>query len=133
MNQDGLTVVAEVPTSQAPPTIPENTDSSSCGDVPAWSSNAVYSEEGTQVVQNGILYENKWYTENQSPEDFSEFSWSLWTVLGPCDETSSVSENIEDNIEEDEIEVVIEEDEIEVVIEEEDEIEVVIDEETENV
>ena len=69
--------------------IVEETVTTNCGNVAEWSPEVIYAEADTRVLFEGVLYENKWYTFNQSPADFSEFPWSLWTVLGPCELTNS--------------------------------------------
>ena len=69
----------------------DDTDTSDCGSIQTWDANAIYSEAGTQVIHNNIIYENKWYTRNQNPEDFSSNSWDLWTVLGSCDNRANKS------------------------------------------
>ncbi len=63
--------------------IVEETVTTNCGNVTEWSPEVIYAQADTRVLFEGVLYENKWYTFNQIPADFSEFPWSLWTVLGP--------------------------------------------------
>jgi chitodextrinase len=36
-----------------------------------WEAGTIYDTSGTQVQYNGYLYENKWYTSGQNPEEYS--------------------------------------------------------------
>lgn len=68
-----------------------------CGNIPTWNALTIYSEKGTQVVYGNNIYENKWYTLNQSPADYSAHPWSLWTLLGSCDSAAKSLGEISDN------------------------------------
>ncbi|MBN2738191.1 MAG: hypothetical protein JXR70_14500 [Spirochaetales bacterium] len=79
--------------SSTPTNLPEETDppeqtvepgSVDCSRYSTWSANTTYSGSGGRVIYKGILYEQKWYTVNENPEDFSgaEFAWKL---IGTCD------------------------------------------------
>lgn len=57
--------------------------SSSCGSIAAWNSGTVYSTAGTQVSLNGVIYENRWYSQNQNPEQNSG-QWQVWINVGAC-------------------------------------------------
>ena len=61
-----------------------------CSGLPTWSASAVYPTAGTQVVYNGNIYENNWYTSNQNPEENSG-QWQVWTLIGPCQSARSNS------------------------------------------
>jgi hypothetical protein len=55
-----------------------------CTGVREWDSNTTYEDAGTRVVYNGNLYENKWYSRGQNPEENSG-EYDVWILLGPCD------------------------------------------------
>lgn len=55
----------------------------SCDSVPTWDADTIYDTAGTQVVYNNKLYENKYYSQNQNPEENSG-PYDVWTYLGPC-------------------------------------------------
>ncbi|MBN2531707.1 MAG: cellulase family glycosylhydrolase [Spirochaetales bacterium] len=55
-----------------------------CSPFPEWDPATVYADAGTKVKYNCRLYENKWYTENQNPEEYSD-SNEVWTNIGPCE------------------------------------------------
>jgi hypothetical protein len=43
-----------------------------------------------QVSYNGNIYENKWYTQNQNPEEYSG-EYDVWTPLGPYDSSTTTT------------------------------------------
>jgi hypothetical protein len=49
-----------------------------------WLDTAHYEVAGTQVYYNGNLYENKWYSTNENPEQNSGAD-KVWTLIGACD------------------------------------------------
>lgn len=50
--------------------------------VSAWDSSKVYLK-GDQASQNGSVYEAKWWTQAQSPADYSS-TWSVWKRVRAC-------------------------------------------------
>lgn len=56
----------------------------SCAGVPEWNSGTVYNAASTKVQQNSKLYENKWWTQGESPATNST-EWAVWRFLGNCD------------------------------------------------
>ena len=76
----------------------EDNDISNCADIPLWDASTIYSETGTQVVFSNNIYENKWYTVNQSPANYSDNSWSLWTLIGSCSSGAKSLSEIENDI-----------------------------------
>ncbi|WP_119862021.1 carbohydrate-binding protein [Pseudoalteromonas sp. MSK9-3] len=50
--------------------------------VGAWDSSTVYLK-GDQASQNGSVYEAKWWTQAQSPADYSS-TWAVWKWLRNC-------------------------------------------------
>ncbi|MBN2444975.1 MAG: hypothetical protein JXJ04_26710 [Spirochaetales bacterium] len=55
-----------------------------CSAAPQWSASRTYDPAGFRVQYNGNLYENKWYTNNQNPEQNSGED-AVWLLIGPCD------------------------------------------------
>ncbi len=55
-----------------------------CSQYPAWDAAAQYPDAGTKVSYNGNLYENKWFSYNQNPEEYAVNPYEVWTYLGPC-------------------------------------------------
>ncbi len=55
----------------------------SCDNIPVWSSNEIY-VGGNRVKYNEVLYEAKWWNQNQNPENNSGRD-DEWRNLGPCD------------------------------------------------
>ncbi|UTF58891.1 lytic polysaccharide monooxygenase [Gilvimarinus sp. DA14] len=53
-----------------------------CSSTPAWDAASVYTASD-QVQHNGGLYEAKWWTQGQSPADFSG-QWEVWLKTGDC-------------------------------------------------
>ncbi len=53
-----------------------------CQGITPWSADTVYANT-TQVTQNNSLYQNKWWTTNESPASAQE--WGVWEGLGQCD------------------------------------------------
>jgi len=74
-----------VPTPPPTPTSPSSVYYD-CSDVPEWSANRTYDPGGFRVQYNGNLYENKWYSNNQIPEQNSGED-EVWLLIGPCDIT----------------------------------------------
>ena len=63
----------------------------SCAGIPQWNSGTVYNAALTKVQQDSKLYENKWWTQGESPATNSS-QWAVWRLLGTCDgSTSSVA------------------------------------------
>ena len=56
-----------------------------------YDSNTVYAESGTQVIYNGIIYENEWYTQGQLPTD----DYGPWELIGFCDTEASDCSSIQ--------------------------------------
>ncbi|MBN2736097.1 MAG: cellulase family glycosylhydrolase [Spirochaetales bacterium] len=54
-----------------------------CSALPEWSASTVYSAAGAQVRYNGKMYENRWYTSGENPEENSG-SNEVWIYIGPC-------------------------------------------------
>jgi len=55
-----------------------------CTNARLWTSTDHYEKAGTQVYYNGNLYENKWYSTNENPEQNSG-QYQVWTLVGACD------------------------------------------------
>lgn len=64
----------------------------SCVGLPTWTASAVFANPGTQVVYNGKIYKNNWYTSNQNPESNSG-QWQVWALTGTCNSAKLVSDN----------------------------------------
>jgi chitinase len=62
----------------------------SCAGVPQWNSGTVYNVGLTKVQQNSKLYENKWWTQGESPATNST-EWAVWRFLGNCDGVTTSS------------------------------------------
>ncbi|MCU0428842.1 MAG: glycosyl hydrolase family 18 protein [Cytophagaceae bacterium] len=60
--------------------------------VSAWNASAVY-WQGNRVSLNGVVYEAKWWTQNQSPALFSG-TWDVWKRIGPCSSKTLQDEEI---------------------------------------
>jgi len=56
-------------------------EGSNCNAEP-WSSSVIY-WAGDRVSQNSKIYEAKWYSDNQSPVDYSG-QWEVWKLVGDC-------------------------------------------------
>ena len=65
------------------PTPDPDPNPTGCGGIQTWSSSGVYSAAGTQVVYNGNIYENRWYSSGQNPEQNSG-QWQVWVLVGSC-------------------------------------------------
>lgn len=57
-----------------------------CQGVAPWSADTVYATT-TQVTQSNGLYQNKWWTTNESPSEAGQ--WGVWETLGQCDGISN--------------------------------------------
>ena len=62
----------------------------SCAGIPQWNSGTVYNVALTKVQQDSKLYENKWWTQGESPATNSS-QWAVWRLLGTCDGVTSSS------------------------------------------
>ncbi len=71
----------------------EGSSGSGCNGLPTWTASDVYANAGTQVVYNGNIYENNWYSQNQNPEQNSG-QWDVWTLVGSCS-AAKTSANLE--------------------------------------
>ena len=65
----------------------------SCAGVPQWNSGTVYNVALTKVQQDSKLYENKWWTQGESPATNSS-QWAVWRLLGTCDGVVSSSSSL---------------------------------------
>ncbi|QXP53118.1 cellulase family glycosylhydrolase [Cellulophaga sp. HaHa_2_1] len=65
-----------------------------CTDLPVWNGNSVYANAGTEVVFNGNIYKNNWYTKNQSPATNSG-QWEVWTLVSSCTTINATSASTE--------------------------------------
>jgi hypothetical protein len=54
-----------------------------CSDIPVWSANDTYENEGMTVQYNGNVYRNNWYSHDQNPEENSG-EYQVWTLIGSC-------------------------------------------------
>jgi endoglucanase len=54
-----------------------------CSQYPEWDAATIYDPAGIRVRYNGNVYENKWWTMGENPED-SITQYDVWTYLGPC-------------------------------------------------
>lgn len=77
-------VVDGASTSSTPPAT-----TSTCGNVPAWNSAAVYNKDD-QVHYNGIKYRANWWTQGDNPAQHSG-QWQVWSNLGNCSAGGSSS------------------------------------------
>jgi hypothetical protein len=68
-------------TTPAPTNPPGSVD---CSKSTTWSPNTTYEGSGSRVIYNGNLYENKWYTVNENPEQYSGSEYA-WQLIGACD------------------------------------------------
>jgi len=55
-------------------------DTTGCSD-PAWTASGVYTG-GQRVVYNGVIYEAKWWTQGDRPDQSGE--WGVWKKVGDC-------------------------------------------------
>ncbi|QLE85206.1 glycoside hydrolase [Shewanella sp. Scap07] len=62
-----------------------------CEGIDAWDADAVYATP-TQVVQQQMLYQNKWWTTNESPATSGQ--WGAWEYLGDCDLTGNLPPDV---------------------------------------
>lgn len=62
-----------------------------CANLPVWNSQAVYAEAGIQVVYNGNIYQNNWYSNNQNPDNNSG-PWQVWSLVSPCSSAAMIAE-----------------------------------------
>ena len=46
--------------------------------VDSWDSEKVYANPGSQVIYNGKVYENKWWSKGESPSGFNSNQWHVW-------------------------------------------------------
>ncbi len=60
----------------------------SCSGIPVWTATDIYSQNGTKVQYNNMVYSNNWYSQNQNPEEYSDPN-EVWTWLGMCSDGSS--------------------------------------------
>nr|QCD26741.1 cellulase GH5 [Flavobacterium sp. AUG42] len=63
-----------------------------CTSLPTWTASAVFATAGMQVVYNGKIYKNNWYSSNQNPETNSG-QWQAWSLVGSCSSTQKVATN----------------------------------------
>lgn len=54
-----------------------------CSQYPVWDADTIYDPAGIKVQHNGVVYENKWWTMGDNPDD-SVTEYDVWTYLGPC-------------------------------------------------
>jgi hypothetical protein len=64
----------------------EKLDATACG-FPEWDAAATYSQTGTKVTYNGLIYRSKWYNINTRP--YLGGSSSAWELDGVCPQTTS--------------------------------------------
>ncbi|MDB5258518.1 MAG: Chitinase, partial [Chitinophagaceae bacterium] len=53
-----------------------------CSNTAAWSSGKVYDAPGQRVSFLGNVFENKWWTQNDQPDQANQ--WGVWKYIGPC-------------------------------------------------
>ena len=68
----------------------EPIDTGDICDSPEYNISTIYSKEGTTVLYNGFVYENKWHTEGQLPT-----SGGPWVIIGLCNTQASDCSSIE--------------------------------------
>lgn len=56
-----------------------------CGDAEYWDAQTTYQQPGNEVVFEGDLYTNKWWTQNQTPD--KDNYWGVWEFHGPCNDS----------------------------------------------
>jgi hypothetical protein len=54
-----------------------------CSTQAEWSASVTYQGSQARVIYNGVLYECRWYTVNQNPEQYHG-SADPWTLIGAC-------------------------------------------------
>ena len=69
------------PTQPTSPTGPSQPTQPSSG-IPQWSATAVYAVPGTQVIYQGNIYENKWWTQGDVPT--ASGPYGVWKLDGPA-------------------------------------------------
>jgi hypothetical protein len=57
-----------------------------CSSTPAWNSATVYNTPGQRVSFLGSIYENKWWTQNDQPDQANQ--WGVWKYISPCGSTN---------------------------------------------
>ena len=59
-----------------------NTANFNCESIEAWKTKSVYTN-GDQIESNNLVYQAKWWTQNQAPAKNST-RWAVWKPLGEC-------------------------------------------------
>ncbi len=58
-----------------------------CNGIPAWDSSTIYpSTGGVKVSHKNMIYQNKWWTQNNEPGTGGP--WGPWELVGPCSSSS---------------------------------------------
>jgi chitinase len=74
---------APTPTPNPTPTpTPTPSPGTGCSGVPTWTATAIFTG-GQRASLNGVIYEAKWWTQNQNPETNSGTD-GPWRRIGPC-------------------------------------------------
>ncbi len=55
-----------------------------CNGISAWNPNQIYDTKGTQVSYNGKIYQNEWWTQNETPGNTDS-----WKFISNCDDTGN--------------------------------------------
>ena len=46
--------------------------------IESYDSNKIYSTKGSQVIYNGKVYQNEWWTKGDLPSGFDSNQWYVW-------------------------------------------------------
>ena len=65
-----------------------------CSAMEAWDSTRVYENSGTQVIYNGKVYENKWYSRSDIPDNSR-----VWKLIDVCSVSSATTLQINNSFE----------------------------------
>ncbi|MBN2441208.1 MAG: family 43 glycosylhydrolase [Spirochaetales bacterium] len=87
--QEGVNPGVTSNPSPAPTPIPTG-----CEDAPEWKSTTPYESEGIVVKYNGNLYENKWYSLGDNPEENSG-EYDVWIFIESCDPQNTTTPTTE--------------------------------------
>lgn len=77
MDDDSLTTTSAIVTISV-----SSDDNNGCTGIDSWSSSTTYPRRGNKVSYEGNVYENKWWTQGENPEDSGQ--WGVWRLIGPC-------------------------------------------------
>lgn len=70
-----------------------NEENNTCQNIKPWSASFVYDTAKTKIEYNGNIYENNWYTKNQSPETNSG-QYQVWKLVSTCSKQNTTQKDI---------------------------------------